>query len=434
MPPLPDGVPAGTRRRSWLLGEMFPRVIVPRAVATLGLVAMLGGCAPTGQLGATECSDAVSGIVKAADRLVTDYGMQPGGANGAEVSPDDPLADAVSEARATLDRFDCDSDAFDAELEEGLASIEPEGPIASAVWRRVSASLLGTVRQATGEWVLVGGENLHDVVARAAEGTTVVLPAGTIDLDATLVLLAGITLRGAGRDATTIRSAASDAAMIVVTASVVRLENLTVEITGAQPASGLVAGPSASIALNGVRMAGAIAGDGGVGGAGVYLSAEGNEGSGRGTTLEVTDSVFERNAWAGVAVAGGHRVSIQSATFAGNGEVGLIFLDESSGSVSGSTFTDNTVGLAATGSATPTWLDSTVTGGSVGAQMDAAAAPIINGLTVRGSTSAAVIFGGASGGSIGGTVCDDVPYGIVISSTAAPTLGENVCTVAPGPP
>jgi hypothetical protein len=264
-----------------------------------------------------------------------------------------------------------------------------------------------------------------------------VLPAGTIDLDATLVLLEGITMRGAGRDATTIRSTASDAAVIVVTASVVRLENLTVELSGGQPASGLVAGPSASVALSGVRMTGAVAGVGGGdvggGGAGVYLSAQGNAGSGRGTTLEITDSVFERNAWAGVAVAGGHRVSIRSTTFARNGEVGLIFLDESSGSVSGSTFTDNKIGLAATGSATPTWLASTVTGGSVGAQMDAAAAPVIDGLTVSGSTSAAVIFGGTSGGSIGGTTCDNVPYGIVISGTAAPTLGKNGCTVARGP-
>lgn len=423
----------------WLpAGDKLPDVILPRAVAALGLVVMLGGCAAapeprdTATLNAVECSDAAARIVSAADELVTDYGQPPGGAVG-KATTGDPLADAVAAARETRDRLDCDPDAFDTELKEGLAAIEPDGPIASAVWRRVSASLLGTVRRDAGEWVLTASDNLQDVVARASEGTTVVLPAGTIDLDATLVLLEGITLRGAGRDATTIRSAASGAAMMVATASVVRLENLAVELIGAQPASGLVAGPSASVALNGVRMAGAVAGNDGGGGAGVYLSAEGNEGSGRGTTLEISDSIFERNAWAGVAVAGGHRVSIQSATFASNGEVGLIFLDKSSGSVSGSTFTNNTVGLAATGSATPTWLASTVTGGSVGVQMDASAAPVIVGLTVRGSTSAAVIFGGASGGSIGATTCDNVPYGIVIASTAAPTLGENGCTVARGP-
>jgi hypothetical protein len=423
---------------------MLLRVILPRALVTFGLVVMLVGCAATtpepsatATRNAAECSAAAAGIVKAADKVVTDYGQPPGGATGTAATTGDPLTVAVAKAREIRDRLDCDPGAFDTELKKGLAAIERDGPLASAVWRRVSASLLGTVRQKAGEWVLAAGENLQDAVARASEGTTVVLPAGTIDLDATLVLLEGITLRGAGRDATTIRSTASDAAIIVVTASVVRLENLTVDLIGAQPASGLVAGPSASVALTGVRIAGAIAGVGGGdvggGGAGVYLSAQGNAGSGRGTTLEITDSLFERNGWAGVAVAGGHRVSIRSATFARNGEVGLIFLDESSGSVSGSTFTDNKVGLAATGSATPTWLASTVTGGSVGAQMDAAAAPVIDGLTISGSTSAAVIFGGTSGGSIGGTTCENVPYGIVISNTAAPTLGENGCAVARGP-
>jgi hypothetical protein len=126
-------------------------------------------------------------------------------------------------------------------------------------------------------------------------------------------------------------------------------------------------------------------------------------------------------------------VSIKTATFTGNGEVGVIFLDESSGSVSDSVFLDNTVGLAATGLATPTWLANTVTGGSVGVQLDASAEPVIDRLTIRGSTSTAVIFGGTSGGSIAGTTCLEVPYGIVISSTAAPTLGANECIVAPGP-
>lgn len=420
---------------------MLPRVMLARAVLVISLVAVLAGCtaAPAPEPSATatgdprECAEAAAGIVTAADALVADYERPAEGSTGTEAATGDPLSDAVESARDTRQRLGCDPDAFDTALEQGLAGIEPDGAIAAAVWRRVSASLLGTVRQEAGEWVIAAGEDLQDVVARASEGTTVVLPAGTIELDATLVLLQGITLRGGGRDATVIRSTAADAAVIVATASLVRMEALTVEHTGAQPGSGLVAGPSASVALAGIRISGAIAGEAGDGGAGVYLSAQGNEGAGRGTTLEITDSVFERNAWAGVAVAGGHRVSIESATFAGNGEVGLIFLDESSGSVRGSTFADNTVGIAATGSATPTWLASTVTGGSVGAQMDAAAAPVIEGLTITGSTSAAVIFGGSSGGSIGATSCDGVPYGIVISGDAAPTLGENGCPVARGP-
>jgi hypothetical protein len=419
-------------------------VILLRASAALAVVGVLVGCSapatpepdPTATV-AKECAQAAAQIVTAVEEVVsgydepTDRADAPSAGDGA--GGDDALADAVTSARETRDRLGCEPDAFTAWLQDGLSSIKPEGAIASAVLGRLTASILGTARQDAGEWVLAEGDDLVDALARAAEGTTLVLPAGTVDVDQTVVLLQGVTLRGAGRDATTIRSSAADAALLVVTAGLIRLEDLTVELTGTQPASGLIAGPSASVAMTGVRIVGGTATGDGVGGAGVYLSAEGDEASGRGTTLEITDSLFERNAWAGVAVAGGHRVSIESSSFAGNGEAGILFLDTASGSVGGSSFTDNKVGVAATGSATPTLLGSTVSGGSVGVQVDASAAPVISGVQISGSSSAAVIFGGASAGSITATTCENVPYGIVIANTSAPTIGENGCPLARGP-
>jgi hypothetical protein len=134
-----------------------------------------------------------------------------------------------------------------------------------------------------------------------------------------------------------------------------------------------------------------------------------------------------------MAVAGGHRVSIESATFSGNGEVGILFLDTASGSVGRSTFTGNKVGIAVTGSATPTLTGDAVTGGSVGVQMDADAAPVIDDLRISGTGSAAVIYGGRAAGSIGGTVCDGTTFGIVVADTAAPTLGTNGCDLTRGP-
>jgi hypothetical protein len=423
-------------------------VILVRALAAVAAVALLAGCtaAPTPAATSTasaaqECTDAARSIVDAAERLVATYEQPLAGASPAATpepaEPDgavagDDLTTTVAEARAVRDELGCDPDHFTRELQDGLAAAEPEGAIATAVWRRITASLLGDVRQEAGEWVLRAGDPLPDALARAAAGTTIVLPGETLEVDETLVLLEGVTLRGAGRDTTVIRSAAPDAAFIVATGGLVALQDLTVERTADHPGSGIVAGPSASVSLTGVRVAGATAAEDGVGGAGVYLSAQGAEGSGRGTTLEITDSVFERNAWAGVAVAGGHRVSIESAEFRANGEVGIIFLDAASGSVSGSTFADNAVGLAATGDSTPAWLGATVSGGSVGAQIDGAAAPTIDALRVTGSSSAAVLFGGASTGSISGTTCEGTAYGIVVADTAAPTLGDNVCEIARG--
>jgi hypothetical protein len=427
-------------------------VIVLRAFAGLGLVGLLAGCtpaAPTPTPGpsasiAAACTDAVAAIVTAAADLVGDYGgMTPTADEApAEAAPSpsptdvvgsgDELSDAVTAARQTRTELGCDEAVFTARLEAGLLEIDAEGAIAGAVLRRVSASLLGTVRDTAGEWAVEAGEELADVLARAAPGTVVVLPSGEYSATETLVLLEGVTLRGAGMDATTLRSTASGAAIIVATAGLVRLENLSLTLASEEAASGLIAGPSASVALVDVRVSGAVAAADGTGGAGVYLSAVGVEASGRGTTLEITGSRFESNGWAGVAVAGGHRVSIESSSFTSNASVGIVFLDTASGSVASSTFADNGVGIAVTGSATPTLLASTISGGSVGVQMDASSAPIIDSLEVSESATAGLIFGAESAGSVTATRCAGVPYGIVVADTAAPTIGQNDCTLARG--
>ena len=433
--------------------------MVLRTAAVLAVVAVLTGCTaqppPGPALGPTlsiadRCGAAAEAVVSAAALVVEQYAeVAPEGPPAdaeasrstaasapaaAGPSADEELATAVAGAVAERDRLGCDPVRFRGDIEDGLATIETDDPIADAVRRRTTASILGTARQEAGEWALQPGDDLRDAVATAAAGTSIVLPAGTWELDGTLVLLDGIALRGAGRDATTLRSTAADAAVLVVTAGVVRLEELTIALSGSEPASGLVAGPSASVVLTSVRITGAVSGAAGEGGAGVFLSAQGAEGSGRGTTLEVTDSVFEGNDWAGIALAGGHRASIESTTFTANGEAGAIFLDASSGSVRGSTFADNPVGLAATGTATPVWLDTTVTGGEVGLQITGSAAPAIDGVQMTDVSSAGVIYGDAATGRIDRATCIGVPYGLVVSDGAAPTLGELDCEVARGLP
>lgn len=423
------------------------RVLGVLSVVFVLAASALVGCdatprpAPTSDIPRTECDRAAQGVVDAVAGVVAGYGTDiaaGGPASPPTASPlptprasgDDPIGAAVARAKTVRDRYGCDDTGFRSAVGLGLAGITAHGALADAVLRRIRANLLGLARTEAGEWRLSATDDLRDVVARAAQGTVVVLPAATFTLDTTLVVLAGVTIRGAGRDATTVTSTATGAAMLVATSDRVRVEALSFDLSGAPSASGLVAGPSASLALDGVRIAGATTGADGLGGAGLYMSAQGAEGSGRGTTLEVTDSVFAHNAWAGVAVAGGHRVSIEKTSFVANGEIGIVFLDASSGSVGHSTFSGNGVGLAATGSATPTWLSSTITGGTVGAQLDGDSAPTIAGLDIGGATTAAVVFGGRSGGSISGTTCHDVGAGIVVSDSAAPTVSGGGCPLA----
>jgi parallel beta-helix repeat protein len=391
-----------------------------------------------------ECDGAAVEVVDAVERLVGTYaapaldaateGSEPQSSAGVDPGDAaDELGAAVERAQRTVDRLGCDPSAFNANVSAGLATITPSGPVATAVWRRVTASVLGEAEREPGERSVTGEEELLDAIARSAPGSTIVLPAGTTDLGGPIVLLDGLTLRGQGRDATTLVSSTAEAAVIVATDGLVALEDLTLRLESDDPASGLVAGPSASVALDRVRITGATrAEEDGAGGAGVFMSAEGDAGSGRGTTLEVTDSAFEDNAWAGIAVAGGHRVSIEGATLTDNGEVGILFLDSASGSVANSSFTGNRIGLAATGSARPIWLSSVVSGGSIGMQVDGSVEIRMQGMRVTGASSAAMLVGGEVTGAITDLTCEDTSYGIVVGDRAAPTLTDNDCPLARG--
>ena len=426
--------------------------MLPRAAAVLGLVVVLSGCTaaetpgptPTDDTRVAECDAAAAAVSDAVADVVAGYEgpLGPDGSMTAAPEPlpsptpdtegaGDPLSAAVAAARETRERLGCDADRFEDELQTGLDQVRPEGAIATAVWRRVSATLLGRIPADTTERTLETGEDLAEVVAQIPEGGTLVLPAGTVEADDTVVLLDGVTLRGAGRDATVLRSSASDAAVLIAATGLVKVVDMTVEVAGPDPASAVVAGPWASLVLSGARVAGATIADG-IGGAGVYLSAGADDVTGEQTTLEVTDTLFERNAWAGLAVTGRHRVSIEASRFAGNGEVGLLFMDATSGSVRSSTFADNTVGVAIAGTSSPTLLSTTASGGSVALQTDDSAAPTVDGMDIGGATTAAVILGGESGGWIGGVACHDVPFGIVVSSGAAPTMGPNSCALSQG--
>ncbi len=422
-----------------------------RVLPALLLAGLLAGCAPSPPTQSPtpdprlECEAAVESVIDAVAELVADYEAplvgpeQPPSATSsptpdtddAATAPDERLARAVDAARRIRAEKGCAAGPFDAGLEAGLEAIEPKGPMADAVLRRTTAALLGEAGRVADEHQLAADEDLRDVLASAAEGTTIILPAGTIDFDSTVVVLSGVTLRGAGKDVTTIRSSAADGAFIVAANGNVRLEGLTIALSP-RPSSGVIAGSSATLALSDVRVRGARAESDGAGGAGLYLSGMGSEGSGRGTTLEVTDSVFEDNAWVGIAVSGGHQVSVESSVFIRNVTAGILFLDASTGSVADSEFTDNGVGLAAAGAATPVWTASTIRGGSVGAQVDGTAAPVMENLHIAGSSTAAVIFGGDARGWIAGATCEDVEHGIVVTDTAAPSLGENGCPLARG--
>lgn len=378
----------------------------------------------------------MSAVVTAVDRYVASYettAASPQASGPSEPAPDPETAAAgLQQALSTANdqlSAGCDKQAFVDGLKDGLAGVRAESDVALAVFARITANLTG----ATGNRrsVPVGeGEDLLAAVATAAPGATLNLAAGEYRLSHSLVLLDGITLSGAGREETRLVSSATDVSVLVISPDLVGLEQLTVSRDHAAPGSVLIASASTSVSLDAVTLEGARTSSDKRGGAGLDLaSASGTTSPGR-TTVQLTDVVLRDNAWAGLAVGGGHRVSVLTSRFADNGQCGACFIGAAEGSIERSRFTGNGVGVAVVGTSTAVLGDNRIAGGDVGIQVGDQATPTISGNRVSGSKRAALIYTNTAGGVLKGTTCSGVDVGIVLSAKALPSLSGNDCTLA----
>jgi len=340
------------------------------------------------------------------------------------------IQDALERVGDAVEDLKCNAQQMRQDVDAGVDEVRAETPLAEAVRARLVAGLDGRIPELPVRRAIFPDDDLHEALAEAPAGSTLLLSEGEWDLTGPLVLLSAVTIEGKGVGVTILNSRAPEAAVLVATAEPVAVQSLTLARDTAVPGSGVVAGGAATLVLDQLEITGGRPDDTG-GGAGVMLVGE-DLATDRRTSMEATDVVFRDNGWAGLAVAGTHRVSVTGATFTGNGECGLCFLGESDGSVTGATFDGNRVGVAVAESSRPTLLDLTIDGGEVGFQAEDAAAPVVEGATITGSTRAAVIIGGEATGALASVVCKDVDYGIVVTDTAAPTLTGNTCALARG--
>lgn len=419
-----------------------------RALATAAvLVSLLTACSgpvsptspsPSVDLSAARqaaCQAAVDGVVQAVRAFVEPYNSTTASpsASTAPTTPAPAQADiqaALEAAQRTVRQNSCDQRRFTADLESGLATVTTRGAVASAVLRRLTAGLTGRIPDKPGRLTVDPDADLRKVIAEAPTGSTLALPEGTFKVKESLVLLDGVSIVGEGAKRTRLDVSAAEAGIFVLTPDLVVINDLTMARTKTSLGSGIVTGPSAVLSLSDVVIRGARADKKNQGGAGVHLSGEGREAAGRGTTLEVTDSQFIGNTWAGIATSGGHRVSIVKSTFRDNGQCGLCFLTGSDGSVTDSRFVDNGIGVAIVGDARPTILNNRITGGDVGIQAGEKARPTVERNTIESAARAAVIYTDSAAGTLGHTTCKLVKYGIVLGPKALPTLIDNDCTLS----
>jgi parallel beta-helix repeat protein len=393
---------------------------------------------------ATEGCDApVARVVDATQRYVDRYGSSANMATATPFGPGIPASappsDTLTESglQSVIDGVQqelagggCQAAQFQQRLAARLTDLHADGAVAQAVLLQVVASLTGALADTPGTRAVTPSDDLPRILAEIAPDSTLTLAAGTYSLDQTVVLLRGVTLKGAGAGRTVVTSTASENALLVLTDGRVALEDLSLRRVGKATGSVLTGGPAASLVLTRVEVAGGQAGKPGEGGAGVLMSATAAEAKDRGTTLEVTDSTFARNQAAGIAITGTHRASIVGSTFRRNGECGVCFLDGSGGAVRNSTFDNNATGVAATSTAAPLVQRNRFNGGQVAVQVGGRATPELDGNRISGAARAAVIFADRSAGRVNGTTCVRVPFGIVVAKTATPFLGKNSCRVA----
>ena len=410
----------------------------------MGTCLVLAGCSggadapapdPEDQL-AADCASAVETLLvrtqEYLDGVARSAGPEAGPTPSAGPQGGDDV-EAYSAALADVRQYavdrGCDPRRFQEDLADGLRGLQAGGPVAGAVLRQLQADAV----PGGPDLAVAAGEDLAAVVASAATGAVVELGPGVHRLPETLVLLRGVTLRGAGRDSTTVTASAPEGVLLVLTAEPVAVEGVAL----VQEDAGAVvsAGPGSRLAVRAARVSGARAAADGSGGVGVLMAsgAAGQTGPVRTTTLEADDLHAVDNAVAGVLLAGDHRAEVRGALLERNGQCGVCFFGTSDGTVVDSRFEDNAVGVVAAGRATPGVRGGTARGGEVGVQAVDDAAPQVEGLTASGASTSSFFFADRSRGAVRGSTCTDVPAGIVVSPSASPELGDNPgCTVARG--
>ena len=341
-------------------------------------------------------------------------------------------ADAISTARQRLATNRCDQTRFHDALAAGLPGVKSKGAIAAAVLAQLRVSLTSQLPSAPVTRKVTPSDNLSEVLAGIPEGSTVRMSSGNYRLPDSLVLLRPVTLVGAGENATVLTSSAAEAAVLVMTGASVSLDSLTVRRVGTTPGSGIVTGPSATLALHAVRVSGARAAGDGSGGVGVLLTASATGTASKAVTFRATNSDFSDNASAGVAAGGTHRTAITSSRFDHNLQCGMCFLGSAAGTVADSTFTRNSVAIVAGSTAAPLVRGNHVSGGDVGIQASGSAQPTISDNTITGVARASMVFIENAAGTVDGNNCSGDRAGIAVAKSAYPYVGHNACRVTIG--
>lgn len=383
---------------------------------------------------ATDCEGLAVQIVDALQDYVDTFGASTADevpAVAADAGSD--LSTAVEDLRGRAETLGCDAATMEPLVATELERLAGSGPVQQAVVDTLRADPLGSADPSDPRPVdveVATSEQLVAAVATVGSGSTIRLTATTYDLDAALVLLRPVTLVGAGRDRTVLRSSASGAAVIAASDGDVELGDLAVEHIGDEPASVIVVNGGGHD-LHDLAVRGGRADSQGVGGYGIVLRPTPSMVGGASRQV-VRDVTVDDTDGGGVVVGSDAAPDLRAVTVTGpgpdGGGCGLCWIEQATGTVTGARVSDRQVGLRIDDDAAPTITDSTVVDTGVGVAVTGAGDPsLADNRIVRGATG--MELAGSGSPEVRGTeVRDSSDLGIRISGTATPRLARTVVT------
>ncbi len=422
--PAAPSAPPGARARA--------RATVLAAGYALVLSACQGGGSPAPSPApagtpAASCEELAVQVVDAVQVYVDAFTDVD--AAGLPAAAGERQAALTSRTAALRDRggeLGCDRDELAALVRTELDRLTGGTPVQDALVATFRADPLGsydpsdagplrvTVKEAT---------DLVTVLAIAGTGSVITLVEGDYALDAPLVALRPLTLRGPDDGEATITSTAGGAAFVVSADGDVRLDDLSIVHDGDSPAS-VVLVAAGGYALNRVRVAGGVADAGGGGGFGVVLRPGANPLTGGGTAQELTDVTVQDNDAGGIVVGGTAEPAIRGATLTGEAGCGICWVEDGGGQASRSTLTGFDVGLRVDDGAEPRIADVSVDGATTGLALTGSGAPEVRDSTFAGITTGMEVAGTGQPTLVRDQVVAAVDVGIRVAGRARPLIRD----------
>ncbi|MEA2023540.1 MAG: right-handed parallel beta-helix repeat-containing protein [Actinomycetota bacterium] len=334
------------------------------------------------------------------------------------------IEERLAEVRQQAADEGCDAALFEIDLEAHGQRLGGKGPVG----RALAAALKGNppIHDVPPTDVTVGpGDDLAEAISTAGPGSTITVEGGTYVVDELLWIDRSLTIAGSGLEDTIIQSPVKDTAIVVPTGGDLKINGLSIEHIGSEPASVLVAA-GGGLSMRDVLVTGGIPDEEtGSDGHGLAIVSPGGPTTAA-PSVEIADSVFTGNARIGIAVFGSAEPEISDSSVYENGACGVCYFGDSGGTIQSSTIETNDVGIGIGDRAGPIVDGNTIeTSGTVGILIENTAAPVVSSNEIIDNAGSGIEVVGSAVPSIRDNEIRGSENGLLVLGTARPTVRTN---------